>query len=336
METETVVLCYPAIDADLKKIQAAFRDARIVCSSQEKISKDIFEATIFCGHAKQKQIDWDTVVEQGKLKWIQSSAAGLDHCLAQAVVDSEITVSGCSGLFANQVSEQTLALLFSMIRRMPIFAKAQSERVFERQATDTLHGKTVGILGFGGNGRRVAAVLKNIAGKLLATDSFPDFEPPNYATVLPADKQEQVMANSDVVIVTLPLTPETHKCIGAREFGLMKDGSYFVNVARGTVVDQPALLTALKSGKIAYAGLDVVDPEPPAKDDPVWDYENVLITPHVGAQSWQRVALSTDLFCKNAVRFRNGEILLNWVDKKLQFPRPEHRVRMDERGHLVE
>ena len=116
VETETVVLCYPALDADLQKIRSAFPKARVVNSSQEAIGKDIFEATIFCGHAKQKQIDWDAVVEHGKLRWIQSSAAGLDHCLAPAVIESKIIVSGCSGLFANQVSEQTLALLFSMVR----------------------------------------------------------------------------------------------------------------------------------------------------------------------------------------------------------------------------
>ena len=206
METETVVLCYPALDADLQKIRSAFPKARVVNSSQEAIGKDIFEATIFCGHAKQKQIDWDAVVEQGKLRWIQSSAAGLDHCLAPAVIESEIIVSGCSGLFANQVSEQTLALLFSMVRSMPVFAKAQSQKTFERKATDTLHGKTVGIVGFGGNGRRIAAVLQNIAGKILATDTFPEFEDPSYVEVMPPAKQDYLFANSDVIVVTLPLT----------------------------------------------------------------------------------------------------------------------------------
>ena len=335
MNLETVVLCYPVSDADLRKIELAFPNAKIVCSNQDRIGTDISEATVFCGHAKHRQIDWDSVVGNGKLRWIQSSAAGLDHCLAPAVIQSDIVVSGCSGLFANQVAEQAMALLLAMIRRMPEFSKAQSNRVFERRPTDTLHGKTIGIVGFGGNGRRIAALLKDIASSIMATDLFPDFECPDYVRLLPSKRQEELFHCSDVVIVTLPLTGQTARCIGSAEFSLMQSGSYFVNVARGAVVDQVALLEAIQSEKIAFAGLDVVDPEPPEPNDPIWEEKRILITPHVGAQSETRIPMTTELFCENIRRLRQGQILLNQVDKVLQFPRPEHRVRFDQNGKLL-
>ena len=334
VDSETVVLCYPVSTADIRDIEAAFPGGRIIASSQDDIGKDIHQATIFCGHGKQQQIDWDAVVGAGKLKWIQSSAAGLDHCLTPSVCESDIVVSGCSGLFANQVSEQTLALLMAMLRSVPTFLDAQSKREFVRRPTDTLHGKSVGIVGFGGNGRRIAAVLKNLAGLIVATDMFPDFDPPDYVDVLPANQKNRLFEVCDVVVVTLPLTAETHKSIGRNQFSKMKNGSYFINVARGAVVDQGALLDALADGSLAYAGLDVLDPEPPPKNDPIWGCKNILITPHVGAQCATRVPMTTRLFCKNARRWRDGGTLLNQVDKQLQFPMPEHRISVDFRGQF--
>jgi len=332
VDSETVVLCYPVADQDFQKIESAFPGARIVRSNQTEIGRDILDATIYCGHAKLQQIDWPRVVARGRLKWIQSSAAGLDHCLDPRIVQSSVVVSGCSGLFANQVCEQTLALLFAMIRRVPQFVLAQSDRCFQRQPTDNLHGRPVGIVGFGGNGRRIAATLQNIAGSILATDMFPEFVPPDYVKLFPATEMNRLFECCDVVIVTLPLTSRTYQSIGAEQFSRMRTGSYFVNVARGSVVDQPALIEAVQSGYLAYAGLDVLDPEPPPADDPIWSCRNILITPHVGAQSFDRLSLTTELFCRNAERFFSGEILLNQVDKNLEFPRPEHRIMPNQKG----
>ena len=335
MNSETIVLCYPAKDEDLERIQAASPGSELVCSDQDRIRNDIMKATIFCGHAKKHPIEWQDVVEAGNLGWIQSSAAGLDHCLDSAIVDSRVVVSGCSGLFANQVAEQTMALLLAMIRNMPEFFAAQASRVFERKPTDTLHGKTIGIVGFGGNGRRIAEVLASIAGQILATDLFPEFKVPSFVRLMPSENQDELFRKCDVVIVTLPLNSMTRKSIGERQFSLMKEGSYFVNVARGAVVDQKALLNAIEQGRIGFAGLDVVDPEPPLPSDRIWSYDRVLITPHVGAQSHDRISLTTELFCENLRRFREGRTLVNQVDKELQIPRPENRVQINPQGEMV-
>jgi len=333
--TETnIVLCFPAQQADVDQIQTAFPGGNVIASEQTEIAANIMKADIFCGHAKVP-VDWEAVVKQGRLKWIQSSAAGLDHCLVPPVIESDIVVSGCSALFANQVAEQTLALLLGAVRRMPSFFRAQEARQFDRLPTDDLHGKSVGIIGFGGNGRRIAETLNGIVASISATDTFPIFEIPSFVTAHPPEAMDELFANSDIVIVTLPLTEQTDKCIGEKQFACMKPESYFINVARGSVVDQSALTKAIKTGQLGFAGLDVLDPEPPANDDEIWALENVIITPHVGAQSARRIPVTTELFCLNADRFHNGQVLVNQVDKQLRYPRPEHRASVDSMGQIL-
>ena len=200
---------------------------------------------------------------------------------------------------------------------------------YKRLPTDLLHGKTVGIVGFGGNGHRIAAALQTFAGRIIATDCFPEIDVPEYVDLLPDTELNGLLAESDVIIVTLPLSPSNEQLIGASQFAACKKGAYFVNVGRGSVVDHEALCDALESGQLRAAGLDVADPEPIPNDHRLWQLQNIIITPHVGAQSPYRVDSSTDLFCENLRRYNSGETLLNLVDKQLGFPRPEHRVSIN-------
>ena len=333
MSTPRIVTCFPLNDQQISQIQLAVGDSyEIFKSSQETIHQDIGSADIFCGHVKTKQpVDWPELVRAGKLKWIQSSAAGLDHCLDQAVIDSSIVVSGCSALFARQVSETSMALLISLVRSMHVFHRAQQKKEYVRRPTDDMYQKQVGIIGFGGNGYRIAETLRPLVGKIMATDMFPEsvqhaIEGGIVDQILPADQLEQMLSQSDIVIVTLPLSEANEKYLGETEFNHMKHGAYFINVGRGSVVDQDALIKHLQNGRIAGAGLDVADPEPIAEDCPLWEMPNVVITPHVGAQSAWRVPRTVDFFCENLDRYLNGKSLMNLVDKRLGFPRPEHRV----------
>ena len=125
-----IVLCFPVQDPHVRQISDAVRPANVTVSSQQSIDKSILNADIFCGHAKEKELPWEEVVAQGRLQWIQSSAAGLDHCLKPAVIESDIPVTSASGLFADQVAEQTMALLFGLIRSMPVFSEAKRSKEF--------------------------------------------------------------------------------------------------------------------------------------------------------------------------------------------------------------
>ena len=331
MPTKNIVLCFPLQQPHVDQIREASKDNfDVIVSSQESIGENIFAADIFCGHAKTP-VDWAEVVKQDRLKWIQSSAAGLDHCLVPEVIASPIVVSGCSALFSNQVAETAMALLMGLVRRLPIFFRAQQAREYVRQPTDDLFGKSVAILGFGGNGQRIAQVLRPMVDRIVATDWFPDACQPHVENglidkIFSNEQTEQVLGDADVVIVTLPLSDANEHSFGDAQFAACKSGVYFVNVGRGSVVQQDALIRSLQSGHVGAAGLDVANPEPIEPSSPLWEMENVIITPHVGAQSSRRIPVTVDLFCENLNRYRNNQTPLNLVDKPLGFPRPEHRV----------
>lgn len=322
--TMRIVLCYPVEQRHLDQIREAAPDAEIINAGQEGIADELMGADIFCGHAKVP-VPWEETVAQGRLQWIQSSAAGMDHCLVPSVIASDIPVTSASGLFADQVAEQTLALLLGLVRSLPVFFRATQIRDFTRRPTRDLTSMTVGIVGLGGNGRRIAEVLKPFRTRIIATDIFPQDQPDSVDELWPADQLDQLLAESDAVILCVPLNDQTHHMITARELGLMKRDAFLINVARGPVVAEADLARSLAEDELAGAGLDVTEIEPLPEDSPLWDLPNIIITPHVGAQSARRVDCSTALFCENIARFEQGKPLRNLVDKSLGFPRPEHR-----------
>ncbi len=317
-----IVLCYPVEERHRQAIAASAPGASIIDAGQEGIGKALLDADIFIGHAKVP-VPWDQVVQQGRLKWIQSSAAGLDHCLVPSVINSSIPVCSASGLFANQVAEQTLALLLGLLRGLPTFFRQAQVRDFTRRPTGDLHGQTVGIVGLGGNGRRLAELLSPFRTRILATDYYPVRKPNSVAELWPADRLLDMAAVVDTLILCLPLNASTEKIINRAVFEAMRPGTRLINVARGQVVDEAALIDALESGHLAGAGLDVTYVEPLPPESPLWTQPNVIITPHVGAQAASRVDDSTRLACENLRRFQAGEQLLNLVDKRLGFPHPD-------------
>ena len=316
-----IVLCYPVEDRHVEQIQLAAPQAEVVNAGQERIDELLPTADIFIGHAKVP-VDWDRVLNAKRLRWIQSSAAGLDHCLVPGVINSEILVSSASGLFAPQVAEQTFALLFGLLRKLPLFFQAEAKREFIRLPTDDLRGKTVGIVGMGGNGRMLARMLQPWDVKIVGTDFFPVDPPSQVAQFWGADHLDTLLGISDIVILTLPLNAQTLGLFDADRISKMRPKSLLINVARGSVVVESALVDALNSGHLSGAGLDVTEVEPLAAESQLWDNPNVVITPHVGAQSSRRVDDTTDLACINLKRFLAGELPYNRVDKSLGFPHP--------------
>lgn len=324
MSEMRIVLGYPVQQHHVDQISAAAPEARVIVADQPEIPEAIFDADVFCGHAKERPVPWDEVVAQGRLRWIQSSAAGMDHCLTPAVIESDIMVTSASGLFADQVAEQTMALLLGVLRSLPVFFRAGLKREFIRRPTSDLHGKTVGIIGFGGNGRRIAQVIRPFRVRILATDLFPIDPPDCVDELLPADRLDQVLEAADVTILCVPLNEQTRGMIAADQLNRMKTGSVLINVARGPVVIESDLVEALSTGQIAGAGLDVTEVEPLPPTSPLWERDNVVITPHVGAQSATRYDDVTRFFCENLRRYRQGLPLLNYLaDKELGFPKPE-------------
>ena len=318
---KALVVCYPTEDRHLQAIQRAAPDYRLLVADQQTIPELIHQADLFVGHAKVP-VDWDRVAASGRLTFIQSSAAGLDHCLAPSIIQSPVVVCSASGLFADQVAEQTLALLLGLLRGIPVFYRQQQKHEFVRRPTADLHRKRVGIVGLGGNGRRLAQVLSPFRVTIRATDYFPEHQPPEVEQLLPHTQLLELAAWSDMLILTLPLNASTKGIINHKVFEAMPRGSWLINVARGQCVNEGDLVEALDRGQLAGAGLDVTAVEPLPPESPLYSHPNVLITPHVGAQSGPRYDDSTRLICENLKRYLAGQPLFNIVDKKLGFPHP--------------
>lgn len=318
-----IVLCYPVEPRHIEQIAAAAPEAEVIDAGQEKIAHEILQADIFCGHAKVP-VPWDQVVANGRLRWIQSSAAGMDHCLVPSVIDSSILVTSASGIFADQVAEHTLALLTGWLRNLPTFFLAAQRKEFIRRPTRDLHGATVGIVGMGGNGQRIAEVLAPFRLRLLATDLFPDAvrRPPAVEQIWPADHLGELCKVCDILILCLPLNLDTRGLINRDVFQQMKPDAVLVNVARGPIVVEEDLVEALELRQLAGAALDVTETEPLPPTSRLWDLPNVLITPHVGAQSATRIDATTRLFAENLKHFLVEHPLQNIVDKQLGFPVP--------------
>ena len=316
-----IVLCYPVEPRHLAAIAAVAPEAELVDAGQERVATELPAADIFCGHPKVP-VPWERVVAEGRLRWIQSSAAGLDHCLVPAVVGSPIIVTSASGVLADQVSEHALGLAIACTRRLPLFLAQQAAREFVRRPTRDLTGATVGIVGLGGVGRRLAEVLRPFRVKILATDWFPVRKPPGVEFLGPPAALPDVLAAADILFLCAPLTEQTRGLIDERSLALMKPGAILVNVARGRLVDEAALVAALESGRLDSAALDVTPEEPPAATSPLWRAPRLIVTPHVAGQSGRRIDAMTEFFCNNLRRYLRGEALRNLVDKRLGFPEP--------------
>lgn len=333
-----VVLCYPVESRHRDLIARSTPDLEVVDAGQERIAEELLSADIYCGHAKVP-VRWDSVVRQGRLRWIQSSAAGMDHCLVPSIIDSDIVVTSASGVLADQVAEHTIGLLTGWCRGMPVFYRAQQSREFVRRPTRDLTGSTVGIVGLGGVGRRLAQMLSVFKTRILATDTFPVDKPSYVEALWPADRLDDLLGESDFVVLSLPLNEMTRGMIDGSVLAKMKPGSVLVNVARGALVVQQDLIEALRTGHLGGAALDVVDPEPLPVDSPLWDMSNVIITPHVAGQSAIRIDNMTRLFCENLRRWRADRPLINRLtDKRLGFPTrtPEISLWVDAQAELPE
>ncbi|MBX7168789.1 MAG: D-2-hydroxyacid dehydrogenase [Pirellulales bacterium] len=314
-----IVLCYPVEPHHIAEIQAVAPHDEIVDAGQERIAEALLEADIFCGHAKVP-VPWEETVRRGRLRWIQSTAAGTDHCLVPCVIESDIPVTSASGVLADQVAEHTLALLTGLCRGMPVFYRAQQRKEFIRRPTRDVHHSTIGIVGLGGVGRRVAQLLAPLKTRILATDTFPVDRPTEVAELWPAERLDDLLRAVDVLILCAPLTPLTRGLIGERQLALLRPGALVVNVARGPIVVEQALAGALESGHLGGAALDVTETEPLPSTSRLWDLPNVIITPHVGGQSARRIDDMTRFFCENLRRWHAGLPLNNLVDKRLGYP----------------
>ena len=253
------------------------------------------------------------------LRWIHSQAAGVDYFLrAPALANSEIAVTTSSGVHAGPLSETVVGAIIALSKGFPQAMRRQAAHEWTRYTPEDVAGKTVGIIGAGKIGTAIAERCRALGMRALGVRRSP---PPELVAVSPFEREvgreglSEVLATSDYVVLCAPRTPETVGMLGADQFAVMKPGARFINVARGDLVDEAALIRALQSGHLGGAYLDVFEREPLLAESPLWDMPNVMITAHSGAGSTDRDERVVEIFVENVRRYLDGTPMLNVYDR---------------------
>jgi phosphoglycerate dehydrogenase-like enzyme len=270
------------------------------------------------------------------LRWVQLYTSGVDHVLNHPLLtDTEVTITTSSGIHATSMAEYALAQMLSFSHHLPamlgdkISHRWPSDRVL--RAPGELRGATLGIVGYGSIGREIARLAQAFGMRVLAVKrslrqledaaapAFPGMGDPGAEIpdrIYPPQALRSFLHECDYVVITVPLTRRTLHLFDGAALAAMKSGSFLINISRGDVVDEAALIQALADGHLAGAALDVFHTEPLPADDPLWDAPNLVISPHIAGLSPHLAQRAADLFTDNLRRFISGEPLLNVFDRK--------------------
>ena len=251
-----------------------------------------------------------------QLKWVHCDHAGIEKSARPEVFESGLLVSGSSGRSAPALAEHAIMFMLNLCYQFPKFLDAQRRHqwgIEEQGELRGLIGKTVGILGLGHTGGELATRCKAFGMRVLAWRRSHQSHPcvDRLYAASNGEGIEELLRQSDFVVLAVPLSDRTFHLIGADQFECMKDTAFLINMARGKVIDEDALLEALQTGKIAGAGLDTFGQEPLPPDSPLWDAPNTLITPHVTPQVPDRTGAALEIVLENIRRYRADEALLN-------------------------
>ena len=303
----------------LKELQSVTPQARIVPARPENVLQEIVDADAFIG-----DITPDEVRAAKQLKWVQVMSAGVEQVLfpregGEALRNSNIVLTNNQIVQGPEIADHAMSMLLMLSRRLFIYYKNQEQELWRSPRPYPgieLRGKTAVVIGVGGIGAQIAARANGFGMKVIGVD--PEDMPfmPFLEKVVKPDQLDEVVPQADVVFVSAPYTPQSHKMMGSGQFALMKKNSYFIAVSRGGIYDMGGLVKALDEKRLAGAGVDVTDPEPLPKDHPLWKFENAIITPHIAGRSDQDAGRMVGTIQENIRRFVAGKPLINVVDKK--------------------
>jgi phosphoglycerate dehydrogenase-like enzyme len=269
-------------------------------------------------------VDSEAFASATRLRWIQSPAVGIGHLLYPALVSSDVVLTNARGVRARAMAEHVLAVTLALARQLHTALRNQASRIWAQEllerreagAIRTLQGSRLGIVGLGSIGMEVARLATPFGLRVSAIRRRADVaRPVEVEELLPPDRLDDLLGKSDIVVLAAPLTPATQALIGRRELNLMKRGAFLINVGRGALVDDSALVEALRAGHLGGAALDVFAEEPLDPSSPYWALPNVIVTPHTSGTMEDYWTPLVALFSENLRRFESGLLLLNVVDK---------------------
>jgi phosphoglycerate dehydrogenase-like enzyme len=304
-----------------RKLQEQFPTLEITHrTSYDGIEKDLAEAEIiFTISLRPEQF----ALAPG-LRWIHAPTAAVHQFLFPELVKSDVVLTNAREVHGPVVAEHVMALIFALAKKIPQTVRLQEKRTWGQDAIwnvgprpREIAGATLGLIGLGSIGRTVARAASALGMRVIAVREHVERgRPEGVSQVFSPDQLDELLAQSDFVVIAAPLTPATQKLMNAARLAVMKPDAYLINVGRGAQVDEAALADTLNKRRIAGAALDVFEREPLPPESPLWDLDNLLITPHTAGLTeklWQR---HYDLFSENMRRYLSGEPLLFTINNK--------------------
>ncbi len=249
------------------------------------------------------------------LRWLHTNSAGVDHVLFPALIASDVVVTNAAGAHAIPISESVMGMMLAIVKRFPDHWRNQTQARWERYRKDELYGKTLTIIGTGHIARELARRARFFGMATIGVTAAPR-EEPAFDRLVGYDSLLDALAAADFVVIAAPLSPDRIGLIGRDALAAMRPTAWLINIARGALVDEQALLDTLRANRIAGAYLDVFAQEPLPSRHPFWKLPNVLIVPHNTGFTWQSRGRGLDLFIDNLRRWLDGAPLVNVVDKQ--------------------
>ncbi|MEA2610459.1 MAG: hypothetical protein QOI37_1183 [Chloroflexota bacterium] len=330
--TPTAIALSPILSAryrsrDLERIRAAAPDARLVMVSVEGLADGPLDDVEVMLRGWLSSDAFDRILARApRLSWVHSATSGVERALTPAALERGLVVTNARGVFSRPIAEYVLMMILAVSRRLPQLLELQRERTWQPLEGAELRDVTVGIVGLGSIGRAVGSLAKSFGCRVVAIRRNAGSEPVGGAgdagTALDAafdrvggpETLPELLGESDFIVLAAPLTPQTEEMINAETLALVKPGAWLINVARGRLIDERALLRALRDGELGGAVLDTFRDEPLPPMSTFYDLPNVIVTPHTAWSSGRVLDRSVELFCDNLRRFAAGEPLLNVVD----------------------
>ena len=294
----------------------------VVGNTPDAFADDAPDATVMLNWSAPRELNRAVFLIAPNLAWVHSRNAGLDSFLFPELVESPLVLTNGSGVFSPPLGEFALAAMLYFAKDFRRMIRNQMAGKWEPFDVLTISGKTVGIVGYGDIGREVAWRAHAMGMRVLALKRHlpaPGSDLGPVEKMYPSAQLHEMITACDYVVVTAPLTSETHHMISEAEFATMRPDAVIINVGRGPVIDEAAMVRALAEGRIKGAGLDVFEVEPLPPGDPMYKLENVLLSPHCADHTAQWLNQAMQFFLEQDRRFANGEALENVVTKSLGY-----------------
>jgi D-2-hydroxyacid dehydrogenase (NADP+) len=301
-----------------EEIRERWPEMRVVfLEGYDRLTEELRDADIYVGFTLMP----DQLAAAKKLKWMHVTAAGVTHLIRDDIRERGIEITNSRGIHAIPMGEHTIGMMIAMCHKFPAALRYQQKHLWAQQQLwdelprpGELHGATLLLIGLGAAGSEVARLARAFSMRVHAVTRSGAGDANLVDRIYPAHKLDAALSEADYVVVAAPDTPETREMIGAKQFAAMKQSAVLVNISRGTLIDEPALIEALRARKIAGAALDVTAEEPLPPESPLWDLENVFITPHTSAASDMLWPRQSKLLMENLGRWFDGMELINHVD----------------------